>query len=106
MTPTGDRAALQYPTLSEFLQQLNLTQYHSSFVEAGVGENDVSQLVELDEQDLKEIMTELEMKLMHFLAFKKGLRVLREGRSGESGERIMSTNVRDLHMASPTPLVS
>ncbi|CAG8462668.1 5770_t:CDS:2 [Paraglomus occultum] len=107
MTPTGDRtASLQYPTLAEFLRQLNLTQYHSSFVEAGVCENDVSQLVELDEQDLKEIMTELEMKLMHFLAFKKGLRVLREGRSGESGERIMSTNVRDLHMVSPTPLTS
>ncbi|CAG8546050.1 5235_t:CDS:2 [Acaulospora morrowiae] len=70
------------PTLTAFLQQLNLTQYHNCFVEvAGVGENDLEQFLGFDEAEIKEVLSSVSMKPFHSAAFKKGIRELRQALS-------------------------
>src|SRR6266487_2306103 len=61
-------------TLTSFLNQLNLSQYHSLFVDAGVGENDIEQLLEFDEAELKEVMFVISLQPFHSAAFNKGSR--------------------------------
>ncbi|CAG8436937.1 7631_t:CDS:2 [Ambispora gerdemannii] len=80
------------PTLSEFLHQLNLTQYHGRFVEAGVGENDVEQLIGFDEAELKEVLEAILMKPFHSGLFKKGIRELRTNMSINSPRDVKAYN--------------
>ncbi|CAG8552464.1 16088_t:CDS:2 [Funneliformis caledonium] len=75
---TPPRPSIRCPALTVFLHQLNLSQYHSLFVEAGVGENDLEQLLGFDEAELKEVMSAISMKPFHSAAFKKGIRELRQ----------------------------
>ena len=72
------RPSPRRPTLTSFLNQLNLFQYHDLFVDAGVGENDIEQLLGFDEAELKEVMSAISMKPFHSAAFKKGVRELRQ----------------------------
>ncbi|CAG8798566.1 2624_t:CDS:1, partial [Racocetra fulgida] len=51
---TNSTSVYRCPTLTAFLHQLNLSQYHNLFVEAGVGENDLEQFMGFDESELKE----------------------------------------------------
>ncbi|CAG8748038.1 28747_t:CDS:1, partial [Racocetra persica] len=46
---TNSTSVYRCPTLTAFLHQLNLSQYHNLFVEAGVGENDLEQFMGFDE---------------------------------------------------------
>jgi hypothetical protein len=64
--------------LTSFLNQHNLSQYHGLFVDAGVGENDIEQLLGFDEAELKEVMSAISMKPFHSAVFKKGIRELRQ----------------------------
>jgi hypothetical protein len=75
---TPPRPSVRCPTLTSFLNQLNLSQYHGLFVDAGVGENDIEQLLGFDEAELKEVMSAISMKPFHSAAFKKGIRELRQ----------------------------
>jgi len=75
---TPSRPSPLYPTLTSFLNKLNLYQYHGLFVNAGVGENDIEQLLSFDEEELKEVMSAISMKPFHSAAFKKGIRELRQ----------------------------
>ncbi|CAG8489928.1 10061_t:CDS:2, partial [Scutellospora calospora] len=75
LTPTS---VYRCPTLTAFLHQLNLSQYHSLFVEAGVGENDLEQFIGFDESELKEVLSAISMKPFHSAAFKRGIRGLRQ----------------------------
>src|ERR1043166_7818825 len=75
---TPSRPSVRCPTLTSFLHQLNLSQYHALFVDAGVGENDLEQLLGFDEAELKEVMSAISMKPFHSAAFKKGIRELRQ----------------------------
>src|SRR3954469_15600886 len=75
---TPPRPSVRCPTLTSFLNQLNLSQYHGLFVDAGVGENDIEQLLGFDEAELKEVMSAISMKPFHSAAFKKGVRELRQ----------------------------
>ena len=89
------RPPIRCPTLTVFLHQLNLSQYHSLFVEAGVGENDLEQLLGFDEAELKEVMSAISMKPFHSAAFKKGIRELRQN---------FSSNLSNCSISfSPTP---
>lgn len=72
------RPSFRCPTLTSFLKQLNLCQYHGLFVDAGVGENDIEQLLDFDEAELKEVMSAISMKPFHSAIFKKGVRELRQ----------------------------
>src|ERR1051325_3244709 len=74
---SNPRPTVHCPTLTSFLGQLNLSQYHSPFVDAGVGENDVEQLLDFDETSLKEVTDAIPMKIFHSIVFKKGIRELR-----------------------------
>ncbi|CAG8477341.1 7564_t:CDS:2 [Ambispora leptoticha] len=78
---SNSSSVFRCPTLTEFLHQLNLTQYHNRFVEAGVGENDVEQLIGFDEAELKEVLEAILMKPFHSGLFKKGIRELRTNMS-------------------------
>ncbi|CAI2175536.1 11213_t:CDS:2 [Funneliformis geosporum] len=105
-TPT--RPSVRCPALTVFLHQLNLSQYHSLFVEAGVGENDLEQLLGFDEAELKEVMSAISMKPFHSAAFKKGIRELRQNfspmlSSGHSYQSIPLTypNVQPTMPVSP-----
>nr|CAG8557630.1 9046_t:CDS:2 [Entrophospora candida] len=75
---TTNTTTYRCPSLTTFLHQLNLSQYHHLFAEAGVGENDLEQLIGFDEAELKEVMSAISMKPFHSAAFKKGVRELRQ----------------------------
>ncbi|RIA96476.1 hypothetical protein C1645_733226 [Glomus cerebriforme] len=81
-TPT--RPSIRCPTLTSFLNQLNISQYHGLFVDAGVGEDDIEQLLGFDEAELKEVMSAISMKPFHSAAFKKGIRELRQNFSSNT----------------------
>ncbi|GBC02479.1 hypothetical protein RclHR1_04640022 [Rhizophagus clarus] len=81
---TPPRHSVRCPTLTSFLNQLNLSQYHGLFVDAGVGENDIEQLLGFDEAELKEVMSAISMKPFHSAAFKKGIRELRQSFSSNT----------------------
>src|SRR4051794_23870753 len=75
---TSSRPSVRCPTLTSFLIQLNLSQYHDLFIDAGVGENDIEQLLKFDEANLKEITSAISMKLFHSIVFKKGIKELQQ----------------------------
>ncbi|CAB5375953.1 uncharacterized protein OCT59_018780 [Rhizophagus irregularis] len=81
---TPPRHSVRCPTLTSFLNQLNLSQYQGLFVDAGVGENDIEQLLGFDEAELKEVMSAISMKPFHSAAFKKGIRELRQNFSSNT----------------------
>lgn len=86
----------RYPTLTSFLNTLNLYQYHGLFVNAGVGENDIEQLLSFDEAELKEVMSAIPMKPFHSAAFKKGVRELRQTFPMLSSGQLLQAAVRFL----------
>ena|SRR5581483_11250998 len=75
---TTFQPSVRCPTLTTFLSQLNLFQYHGSLINLGVEENNIEQLLGLDEAELKEVTDLISMKPFHSIVFKKGVRELRQ----------------------------
>lgn len=101
---TPPRHSVRCPTLTSFLNQLNLSQYQGLFVDAGVGENDIEQLLGFDEAELKEVMSAISMKPFHSAAFKKGIRELRQNFS--SNTPMLSSGHSYTPLTYSTPIVS
>ncbi|CAO3681538.1 unnamed protein product [Umbelopsis vinacea] len=70
-----------YPSLTEFLSNLKLSRYYSAFDSAGVADDDIPQLLQLDEADLRELLESIGMLPFHAIAFRSTLRLLRKKHS-------------------------
>ncbi|KAF0492647.1 ngfi-a-binding protein 1-like [Gigaspora margarita] len=103
LTSTSN-STYRYPTLTAFLHQLNLYQYHNLFVEAGVGENDLEQFIGFDESELKEVLSAISMKPFHSAAFKKGIRELRQTLSASPSSMMTNHSTTSFTSFSSPPL--
>ncbi|KAF9898490.1 hypothetical protein BX616_003958 [Lobosporangium transversale] len=68
----------EMPTLNAFLNHCNLSQYLQSFTDAGATDEYMPLMIDFDDDDLKTVMESIPMKPFHAVAFRKGIRDLRE----------------------------
>lgn len=70
-------------TIRSFLESNQLQQYHSAIMNAGATDQDLSQLVEFDDQELTEFISVLDMLPFHSIKLKKCLRDLKRSSTQE-----------------------
>ncbi|RIA80825.1 hypothetical protein C1645_744974 [Glomus cerebriforme] len=75
---TPSQPSVHCPTLTSFLNQLDISQYHNLFIDAGIREDDIEKLIYFDETELKDVLSSIPMKSFHSIIFKKGIRELRQ----------------------------
>ncbi|KAF9408654.1 hypothetical protein BGZ94_002235 [Podila epigama] len=68
----------EIPSLPTFLNNCNLSQYLQSFNDAGANDDAIPMMLDFDDDDFKTIMDAVPMKPFHAIAFKRGIRDLRE----------------------------
>ncbi|KAK3819903.1 MAG: hypothetical protein J3Q66DRAFT_281874 [Benniella sp.] len=78
----------EIPSLPAFLNNCNLSQYLQSFNEAGANDDSMQLIIDFDDDELKSIMDHIPMKPFHAVAFRKGIRDLRERSRQETRELI------------------
>ncbi|RUS15977.1 hypothetical protein BC937DRAFT_91733 [Endogone sp. FLAS-F59071] len=85
-TTTATPTTPTIPTLHDFLTSLHLEHYHSACLQAGCSEDDVPLILSFDDAALKEFTETIHMRPFHDIAFRKGVRELRDALGQEQSQ--------------------
>ena len=73
--------------ITEWLKRLNLQQYADALKDCGA--DNLGDLRDLDEDEMKELVQESKMKKLHGIKFKKAWKILKDGPSGNDASARM-----------------